>query len=591
MPSGLSSPRSRAARAADLGERSVFVARQRVGKGPRRKARQRGRLRRVLPLTALAVAAPLAVAFSAHWLLTTPRFAVVSVDVRGASRVPTAEILAAAAVEPGTSLFRLDPGAVARRVEAIPEVRRADVVREFPNRIVISVEERRPFTLVHSGRLHWIDEEGRVLGASPEAVIPQVPVVSGLSDDELTSMKSAPRASRRARPGGRPGCPRGGSQVPGPGHPPAEALVMRRPKAQNPVVGLDVGTTKICAVIAQPAAHGGLDVAGSHIRGVNSRGVVAVSGKDREVDPTDVARAVDAARAINLPQDREIIHVLPQNFIVDDGEGIRDPIGMSGVRLEVEVHVVTAAVTSVQNLVRSVNRAGLAVHDVILEPLASGDAVLYEDEKELGVVVVDIGGGTTDVALFRNGAIWHTVILPLGGDHISNDIAIGLRTPSPSAEDMKKRYGCALTALVPAEETVDVPSVGGRKPRQLSRQVLSEIIQPRVEEIFTLIARELGRAGFPDAATAGVVVTGGTSLMEGVSELAEAVFDQPVRRGVPLGVSGLADVVQSPIYATAAGLALHGVRGRAQAETAAATDDTRFGRLARGLSGLLNDIF
>src|SRR5213594_848395 len=186
MPSGLSSPRSRAARAADLGERSVFVARQRVGKGPRRNARQRGRLWRVLPLTALAVA------FSAHWLLTTPRFAVVSVDVRGASRVPTAEILAAAAVEPGTSLFRLDPGAVARRVEAIPEVRRADVVREFPNRIVISVEERRPFTLVHSGRLHWIDEEGRVLGASPEAVIPQVPVVSGLSDDELTSMKSAP---------------------------------------------------------------------------------------------------------------------------------------------------------------------------------------------------------------------------------------------------------------------------------------------------------------------------------------------------------------------------------------------------------------
>src|SRR3989441_1023864 len=192
MPSGLSSPRSRAARAADLGERSVFVARQRVGKGPRRQARQRGRLRRALLLTALAVAAPLAVAFFAHWLLTTPRFAVASVDVRGASRVPTAEILAAAAVEPGTSLFRLDPGAVAGRVEAIPEVRRADVVREFPNRIVISVEERRPFTLVHSGRLHWIDEEGRVLGASPEAVIPQVPVVSGLSDDELTSMKSAP---------------------------------------------------------------------------------------------------------------------------------------------------------------------------------------------------------------------------------------------------------------------------------------------------------------------------------------------------------------------------------------------------------------
>src|SRR5436309_1363016 len=338
----------------------------------------------------------------------------------------------------------------------------------------------------------------------------------------------APRAPRgRARPGGRPGCPRGGSQVPGPGHPPAEALVMRRPKAQNPVVGLDVGTTKICAVIAQPAAHGGLDVVG--IGTAPSRGL---------------------RRGIVVNIDSTV-------------EAIKAAVGEAEQMAGVEVAGDYAGVAG--GLIRGVH--------------SRGD------------VVVDIGGGTTDVSLYRNGAIWHTAVLPLGGDHISNDIAIGLRTPSPSAEDMKKRYGCALTALVPAEETVDVPSVGGRKPRQLSRQVLSEIIQPRVEEIFTLIARELGRAGFPDAATAGVVVTGGTSLMEGVSELAEAVFDQPVRRGVPLGVSGLADVVQSPIYATAAGLALHGVRGRAQAETAAATDDTRFGRLARGLSGLLNDIF
>src|SRR3989475_6723291 len=286
----------------------------------------------------------------------------------------------------------------------------------------------------------------------------------------------------------------------------------------------------------------------------------------------------------------EIIHALPQNFIGDDGEGIRDPIGMSGVRLEVEVHVVTAAVTSVQNLVRSVNRAGLAVHDVILEPLASGDAVLYEDEKELGVVVVDIGGGTTDVALFRNGAIWHTAILPLGGDHISNDIAIGLRTPSPSAEDMKKRYGCALTALVPAEETVDVPSVGGRKPRQLSRQVLSEIIQPRVEEIFTLVARELSRAGFQDAATAGAVVTGGSSIMQGVPELAESVFDQPVRRGVPYTVGGLAEVVKSPMYATAVGLALYGARR--QRRTSAWTDTTGAGpgHWCRRLLGWLGEV-
>src|SRR5437016_1692923 len=333
-------------------------------------------------------------------------------------------------------------------------------------------------------------------------------------------------------------------------------------------------------------------IAGGHIRGVNSRGVVAVSGKDREVGPTDVERAVDAARAINLPQDREIIHVLPQNFIVDDGEGIRDPIGMSGVRLEVEVHIVTAAVTSVQNVVRSVNRAGLAVHDVILEPLASAEAVLYEDEKELGIVVVDLGGGTTDVALLRNGAIWHTAVLPLGGDHISNDIAIGLRTPMADAEDIKKRYGCALTALVSAEETVDVPSVGGRKPRQLSRQVLSEIIQPRVEEIFTLIARELAKAGFTDAATAGVVVTGGSSIMEGVPELAEAVFDLPVRRGVPSEVGGLADAVRSPIYATGVGLAIYGLRRQAVgAPPLDIADGVLLARIGRRLAGWFGEIF
>src|SRR5438034_4986702 len=408
---------------------------------------------------------------------------------------------------------------------------------------------------------------------------------------------------------------------------------MRRPKVPDLIVGLDVGTTKICAVIGEPAAHGGLDVvgvgtapsrglrrgivvnidstveaikaavaeaeqmaglevagvyagvAGGHIRGVNSRGVVAVSGKDREVSDADGERVVEAARAINLPQDREIIHVLPQNFIVDDGEGVREPIGMSGVRLEAEVHIVTGAVTSVQNVIRSVNRAGLAVQDIVLEPLASAEAVLFDDEKELGIVVIDIGGGTTDVALLRNGAVWHTVVLPLGGDHISNDIAIGLRTPTADAEDIKKRYGCALTALVPAEETVDVPAVGGRKPRQLSRQLLSEIIQPRVEEIFTLVARELARAGFQDAATAGVVVTGGTSIMQGVPELAEGIFDQPVRRGDPIGVGGMADVIESPIYATGVGLALYGARTGVSGESAGIPGPV--GRLTRLVTGFL----
>jgi cell division protein FtsA len=400
----------------------------------------------------------------------------------------------------------------------------------------------------------------------------------------------------------------------------------------DPIVGLDVGTTKICAVIAEPRGEGmghdgralevigvgtapsrglrrgvvvniestveairqalaeaeqmaGVEVAGvyagvagGHIKSLNSRGVVAVSGKDREVSAADVERVIEAARAISLPQDREIIHVLPQTFTVDDGDGVREPIGMSGVRLEVEVHVVTGLVTSVQNVVRSVNRAGLAVHDVVLEPIASAESVLLPDEKELGVVLIDIGGGTTDVALFRDGAVWHTGILPLGGDHITNDIAVGLRTPVADAEELKKRWGCALTALVPAEETIDVPSVGGRKPRELSRQVLSEIVQPRIEEIFTLVARDLNRAGFQDAAAAGIVVTGGSSIMEGVPELAERVFDQPVRRGIPGHVGRLADLVGSPIHATAVGLAVYGLRRHAVARPTVVTSDRRGAR-------------
>src|SRR5215475_2031814 len=412
---------------------------------------------------------------------------------------------------------------------------------------------------------------------------------------------------------------------------------MKRAKGPEPVVGLDVGTTKICAVIGRPKPGGGLDVigvgsapsrglrrgvvvnidstveaikhavaeaeqmasvdvsgvyagiAGGHVRSINSRGVTAVTGRDREVSAADVERAVDAARAINVPQDREIIHVLPQTFMVDDADGVREPVGMSGVRLEVECHIVTAAVTSVQNVVRSVNRAGLAVQDVVLEPIASAEAVLFPDEKELGVVLIDIGGGTTDMALFRDGAVWHTAVLPLGGDHITNDVAVGLRTPMSDAESLKRQHGCALTALVPAEETVDVPSVGGRKPRQLSRQVLSEIIQPRVEEIFTLVARELARGGFQDAATAGVVVTGGTSIMEGVPELAEGILDQPVRRGVPIGVGGMADVIESPIYATGVGLALYGARTGVSGDAIGTPGPV--GRIARLVTGFLGDLF
>jgi cell division protein FtsA len=404
---------------------------------------------------------------------------------------------------------------------------------------------------------------------------------------------------------------------------------MTRTRPNDLVVGLDVGSTKVCAVIAEASTSGALDVvgvgtaasrglrkgvvvnidstveaikqavseaeqaagvevscvyagvAGGHIRGVNSRGVVAVSGKDREVTAADVARAVEAARAINLPQDREIIHVLPQTFAIDDQDGVREPIGMTGVRLEVETHIVTGAMTSVQNVVRAVNRAGLTVQDIVLEPLASAVAVLLPEEKELGAVLVDLGGGTTDVALFREGAVWHTAILPLGGDHITNDIAVGLRTAASDAEGLKRQYGCALTSLVSAEETVDVPSVGGRKARQLSRQILSEIIQPRVEEIFTLIARDLARAGFRDAATAGVVITGGASLLEGVPEVAERVFDLPVRRGGAEVSGAFGETLKSPIYATGVGLTLHGLSKLSGALGTAASERGLRGRVRR----------
>jgi cell division protein FtsA len=365
------------------------------------------------------------------------------------------------------------------------------------------------------------------------------------------------------------------------------------------VVNIDSTVEAIKEAVTQAEDMAGVEVArvfvgvaGGHVRGVNSRGVVAIAGKHREVDELDVQRAVDAARAINLPQDREIIHVLPQTFVVDDQDCVREPIGMTGVRLEVEVHIVSGASASVQNVIRSVNRAGLAVHDLVLQPLASAEAVLFEDERELGAVIVDIGGGTTDLALVREGAVWHTAIIPLGGDHITNDVAIGLRTPVADAEALKKRYGAALAAQVPADDTVDVPSVGGRKPRQLSRQVLAGIIQPRLEEIFVLVAKSLGRAGFDDAATAGFVVTGGTSIIESLPDLAERVLGQPVRRGAPSIIDGLVEAATSPIYATGVGLALHGARQRAGGRLAVEVNERSFiGRLRRRFGVVLGELF
>ncbi|HEC17689.1 MAG TPA: cell division protein FtsA [Sedimenticola sp.] len=297
-------------------------------------------------------------------------------------------------------------------------------------------------------------------------------------------------------------------------------------------------------------------IAGSHIRSLNSHGIVAI--KDQEVTHGDVERVIDAARAVAIPADQKILHILPQEFIIDNQDGIREPVGMSGVRLEARVHMVTGAVSAAQNIVKCVRRCGLDVDDLILEQLSSANAVLSEDEKELGVCLVDIGGGTTDMAIFTEGAIRHTAVIPIAGDQVTNDIAVALRTPTQHAEDIKIKYACALTQLASENETIEVPSIGDRPARRLSRQTLAEVVEPRYEELLTLIQGELRRSGFEDLIAGGVVLTGGSSKMEGLIELAEEVFHMPVRLGAPQYVTGLVDVVRNPIYATGVGLLLFG---------------------------------
>ncbi len=378
-------------------------------------------------------------------------------------------------------------------------------------------------------------------------------------------------------------------------------------KRENLIVGLDIGTTKICCIVGNMTDEGleivgigtspskGLrkgvviniestvaaiqkavreaelmagceiktiyaGIAGGHIKGLNSQGVIAI--KNREVSPEDLTRVIDAAKAIAIPMDREVLHILPQEFIIDDQDGIREPLGMSGVRLEAKVHIVTGAVASAQNIVKSCNRAGCDVADIVLEQLASSEAVLSADEKELGVALVDLGGGTSDIAIFSEGAIKHTSVLSIGGDHLTNDIAVGLRTPMAEAEKIKQAYGCCLTSMVGRDETIEVPSVGGREARVLSRQLLAEILEPRVEEIFTLVNREIIKSGYEDLIASGVVITGGSSILPGMPELAEQIFNLPVRRGLPQDIGGLIDVVNSPIYATGVGLVKYGSKNQ-----------------------------
>jgi len=299
-------------------------------------------------------------------------------------------------------------------------------------------------------------------------------------------------------------------------------------------------------------------ISGGHIRSLNSQGVVPI--RDSEVSNGDVERVMDAARAVAIPSDQKILHILAQEFIIDGTEGIVDPIGMTGVRLEAKVHMVTGAVSAAQNIDKCVKRCGLEVDNIILQQLASSYAVLTEEEKELGICLCDIGGGTTDIAVFVNGAIYHSAVIPIAGDQATKDIAVALRTPKHHAEDLKIRYACALTQLASPEETIEVPSVGDRPPRRLTRQTLAEVVEPRYEELFSLVAAELKRSGFEEMIAAGIVLTGGGSKMEGVIELAEEVFHMPVRIGSPKGVSGLVDVVKNPIYATGVGLLVFGQR-------------------------------
>ena len=335
------------------------------------------------------------------------------------------------------------------------------------------------------------------------------------------------------------------------------------------VVNVDATVDALKAAVQEAELMSGLTIetatvgiAGGHIRSFNSRGVIAVTGKDRTVSREDLRRVLDAARAVSIPQDREIVHVLPQEFVLDEQGGISAPVGLVGSRLEANVHIITAASTSVQNLVSCVNRAGIEVRDTVLEQLAVAQSSVTEDEKELGVALIDIGGGTTDLAIFEKGALWHTAVLPVGGDHFTNDLAVGLRTPIPDAERLKKRYGCALSTMIQENEAIEVPTVGGRKPRLLSHQVLSEILQPRAEEIFMLFHDEIQRAGFDKSLNAGLVLTGGGSLLPGMIEVAEQVFDMPVRRGQPSGAEGLMAPASGPQYATVIGMALFGARNQ-----------------------------
>jgi cell division protein FtsA len=406
-------------------------------------------------------------------------------------------------------------------------------------------------------------------------------------------------------------------------------------KKNSIVVGLDIGTSKVCAVVGEMTDRGvevigvgshpsqglrkgvvvniestvtsikkaiaeaelmaGCEIhtvftglSGNHIKGFNSHGIVAV--KNKEVCQRDLVRVMDAAKAVAIPTDREVLQILPQDYIIDDQDGIKEPLGMSGVRLEAKVHIVTSAVTSAQNIVKCCNRASLNVGEIVLTPLASAEAVLSGEERELGVALVDIGGGTTDVAVFYDGTVRHTAVLGLGGNHLTNDIAAGLRTPTAEAERIKQRYGLARASMVSGDERVEVPSVAGKTAGTVSRQILCEIIEPRLEEIFQLVQREIAKSGYESALASGVVMTGGSMLLPGAVEMAEQLLGMPVRLGVPAHFAGLVDVVANPVYATSVGLALYGMK-RQERVFFRSRDDRILSKVKHRMSDWLSEFF
>ena len=363
------------------------------------------------------------------------------------------------------------------------------------------------------------------------------------------------------------------------------------------VVNLEAAVESVKRAIEEAELMAGIEIdsvhltlSGPHIKGFNSRGVIAVAGKNREVTRDDVRRAIEAARAVSLPAGREILHVLPQDFVVDEQDGIGAPVGMIGARLEVNVHIVTGAVAATQNLVACVNRAGVSVADTVVSQLAAGESVITSDERDQGVALLDIGGGTTDLAIFERGSLWHTAVLGLGGDHFTNDIAVGLRMPIPDAEKVKRRSGCSLAALVDDEETIEVASVGGRLPRVMGRRILSEILQPRAEEIFHQAWDEIRRAGYERSLNAGIVITGGGAILEGMPELAEQIFDLPIRRGAPSSAGGLADHVNNPTFSTAVGVVQYAQR-HSPGDASRLVGAGALGRVAGRLRGLFKEFF